>query len=114
MSSSLSNNSSLMLALGPAERQRLKHEQNIFFDRQLSKYRRFLWQITYPVARSKVHRQPRNILRIQKDLSGVGPLQSDDHIENRRLARAVRPQKSDDFVLMNIERYVVDDDSLAI
>src|SRR6185295_6202405 len=103
-----------VLSLGPAERQRLKHKQDVFLDGQLSKYRRLLWQITYPVARSKLHRQSRDVLRIQKNLSRVRPLESHDHIENRSLARAVRTQESHDFVLMNVERYIVDDYAFAI
>src|SRR5205807_1783290 len=84
------------------------HEQYVIFHRELAKHRRFLRQITYAVARAKVHRQPRNVFRIKRDLSGVGPLESDDHIEDGRFPRAVRPKQSYDLALMYVKRYLVD------
>src|SRR5260370_40189349 len=100
--------------LGLREAQSLKHQEDAFLDRQLPKSRGFLGQVTYALSRPQVHWQPRNILRIQKGLSGIWAFESDDHVENRRLARAIRPQKSYDLILMNIQRPVVDDDSLAV
>src|ERR1041384_145001 len=103
-----------MRALCLGQRQRLEHEQDVLFNGQLSEHRRFLGEVAYAVARSQIHRQPGDIFHVEKDLAGIGTLEADNHIKDGRLACAVWSKKSDDFVLTNIERDVVDYDSLAV
>ena len=46
---------------------------------------------------------------VEQDLPGIGLDQPDDHVEGRRLSRAVRAQQSDDLPLLQSEGHVVDD-----
>ena len=61
-----------------------------------------------------MHRQARDVLAVQHDAAGVGRHEPDDHVERRRLARAVRAEQTDDFAARDFERQVFDDLTRAI
>src|SRR5262245_36002501 len=96
-------------ALGGREVQRLEDGEQVLLDGQLPEYRRFLWQIADPLAAPLVHRQPGDLLTLEKDPPAVGREQADHHVEGRRLAGAVRPEESDDLTALDVEGDGVDD-----
>ena len=75
----------------------------------LRKIGRLLRQIADSVPCPLVHRHSGDVGAVEKDPSGVWLDEADDHIEGRRLPRAVRAQKSDDLALLKLQGDVVHD-----
>ncbi len=95
------------LALVPGDGQRLKNREQILLDRKLAEDGRLLREIADAAACALVHRLAGDILVVEQDATGSGRNEADDHIERRRLARAVRPEEPDDFALVELEVDVV-------
>ena len=89
--------------------QGLENRQHIFFDAQLAEYGRLLRQIADSRAGALIHRQQRDVAAVEQNRPLVGPNQSGDHVERRRLPCSVRPEQPDDLSLREIERHVVHD-----
>src|SRR5207237_2713084 len=61
-----------------------------------------------------VDRQVREVLVVQADAAGVDRHEPQDHVEARRLARAVGPEQPYHLAALDRERDVGDDGALAI
>jgi hypothetical protein len=61
-----------------------------------------------PALDDSVRRRPQQGLAVERDLARVGPVQTSDQVEHRRLAGAVGADQADDFPLGHVEADVVD------
>src|SRR5262249_1469900 len=104
----------LVLAFLLRDPERLKDRQDILLNSQLAKHRRFLRQIAYAVSRPQIHRQPRDILGIEVNAALIRPYETDYHVKDSGLARAIRPEQADNLSLTYLHRYIVDDRPLTI
>ena len=73
-----------------------------------------LRQIGESKARARVDRQPRELATVELDAPAVRGHQPDDHVEARRLARAVRAQEPDDLAASYVQRHIVDYSSCLV
>jgi len=73
---------------------------DILLGRQSTEDRGFLRQIADPKARSAVHGKPRDVVPVERDGTVIGRNETGDQVEDRRLARAVGPQKPDHFAAL--------------
>ncbi len=87
----------------------LEDGADVLGDRELAEDRRLLRQIRQPEAGAGMDRQPREIASVELDPAAVRRDQPDDHVEARRLARAVRAEQADDLAARHVQRHVVDD-----
>ena len=60
-----------------------------------------------------VRRRVQQALAVEVELARVGLVEPRDHVEERRLAGAVRADQPDDLALLDVERDVVDRDDAA-
>ena len=100
--------------LASAQAHRLKHRQNILRGRQLAKDRRLLRQIAKTKARPQIHREPGYVLSSQMHAPSFRRFQTDDHVERRRLAGAIRAEQADDFSRFNMQRDIINNTPPAI
>ncbi len=91
------------LAFRQRQPHRLEDRQQILLDGQLPKDRRFLRQVADAALRAQIHRQRRDVVVAERHRAAVRTDQSDDHVEGRRLARAVRPEEADDLALGDVD-----------
>ena len=56
-----------------------------------------------PEAGPPVRRHAREVRAVERDRPAVGPQQAEQAVEERRLARAVRPDETDDLALADVE-----------
>ena len=94
--------------------ERLEDRQDVVFDRQLAKDRRLLRKVADSPPRPLVHRHRRDVDAVQHDAPGERLDEADDHVERRRLPRAIRAQQSNNLPLLQSQGHVVDDAPPAI
>ena len=104
----------LLLALRLVGLDHLEHGADIGLDRQAAKDRRFLRQVADAEPRPPVHRHRRDVVAVELDRALVGLHQPGDHVEDRRLARPVRPEQADRLAARHREARVMDDLPSAI
>src|SRR5580765_7007275 len=75
---------------------------------QLGEERHLLEGAGDAVARAVVARQVRHVPAAQEDLAARGRLSARDDVEERALARAVRPDEADELALAHRERHAVE------
>src|SRR5690606_17535289 len=92
-----------LLLLAPRERLELEDRHEVVPDRHAAERARLLRQVAQPEARAPVHGQARDVLTAQPDRACVGPHEPHDHVEARRLPRAVRTQERDDLAAAQLE-----------
>ena len=73
----------------------LEHGANVVLDVEAAKDRRLLRQIADAEARALIHRQTGDVVAVEFDLALVGLHQPGDHVEDGRLAGAVRAEQAD-------------------
>ena len=61
-----------------------------------------------------MHGQAGQTLRPEHDRSGVGLLESDDHVERGGLAGPVRPEQADDLARVDAQRQAVHHPAAAV
>jgi hypothetical protein len=65
------------------------------------------------LAHDAIRRRPQQALAVESDLTGVGPVQPGDQIEQRRLSCAVWADQPRDLAALDRERNIVDGDNPA-
>ena len=86
----------------------LQDGPDVVLDRQSAEYRSFLSQVADPLLGAFVDRLVGQFLVFEENRTLVGLDQSDDHVERRGLAGAVRAEQSDDLPLVDFDRHMVD------
>ena len=102
------------LAFRRVDRARLQDGQNVLLDGQLAKHGWFLCQITDAEPRALVHRQTGDFPVLKADAAFVRFHQTDNNVESRRFARAIRAEQANDFTGIDVNRHAVHHASLAI
>ena len=90
------------------QRQRLQDRHQVVLHRELTENRRLLRQVADPDPRPLVHRQAGDAAPLQVNLARIGSDQADDHIEGRRLPRAIGAQQSDHLARLHRNRHAID------
>ncbi len=80
-------------AVGGVGLDQLGRGADVLLGGQPAEDRGFLRQVADAEARPAVHRQPRDVVAVERDRAVVGPEQTGDHIEAGGLARAVGAQQ---------------------
>ena len=78
-------------------------EANVVANRQFAEDARFLGQVADTGSSSLVHRPVGCVFLVEEDVTLGGAHEAGDHVEGRRLARAVRAQEADDLALRDLE-----------
>src|SRR6266540_917417 len=86
----------------------LKSKRDVVQPRHVEKNRRNLKRACETETRTTVHREGRDFLRIEHDLSVVGRNHSGQQPDERRLAGAIRSDQRAHFAAVDLEAYVVD------
>ena len=68
-----------------------------------------LGQVADPAPRPLVHPEPGDVVVVEEDAPRGRGDEADHHVEDRRLARPVRPQEPDHLSALNPEVHAVDD-----
>ena len=92
----------------------LQDGQDVLLDGELAEDGRFLGQVTHAQAGALVHRQARDVARLEPDRALIRPDDPDDHVEGGGLAGAVRAEQADDLPGLNGDGDAVDHAALAI
>jgi hypothetical protein len=66
-----------------------------------------------PAPDDPVRRRPQQAPAVEVELARIRPVQPRDHVEERGLAGAVRPDQADDLAGVDVERDLVDRDDPA-
>jgi len=104
-----------LAALMPGDRLGFQHGENILLNRELSKNRCLLGEITDPeLARPTVHGHVGDVVLVYEDSARVGGYQADDCVKRRRLAGTVRPKQTNNFALSNADTDAVYNPAAAI
>src|SRR5690606_15885900 len=103
----------LLLAPGAVGLDGFEHGADVVLDGEAAEDRRLLRQIADAEPRAAVHRQARDVMAVELDRAFVGLDQSDDHVEGRRLAGAVRPEQADRCAAAQADGHVVHDAAAA-
>src|SRR6185437_12706794 len=90
-----------------------QYRKHVLGDRQAPEYRRFLRQIAYAQARTRVHRHLRDVVLVERNAARIGADQANHHVERRGLAGAVGPKQADHLALGEIEIEIADDGTSA-
>src|SRR5581483_12060908 len=77
---------------------------DVFLDVQPAEDRRFLWQVADAEARTLIHWQRRDVVTVELDAAAIGADETGDHVEDRRLAGAVRTEESGPFAPAHLHR----------
>src|SRR5687768_2411802 len=93
---------------------RLEDRLHVVDDRQLAEDRRLLGQVTDAAPRARMHRQPRDVLAVERDAPPVAGHEADDHVEGGGLAGAVRAEQADDLAACDRDRQRGNDLALAV
>ena len=101
-----------VLLLRLREMRRLEDGHDVFLDRELAEDGRLLREIADAERRALVHRQFADVHIREEYLAGRRVLESHDHVERRRLARAVRPEQPHDLPLLHAQGDTVHDRAL--
>ena len=87
---------------------------DVVFHTHLAKYRRFLGQIADPETSALVHGQVGDLLVIEKDLTAVGPDESDHHVEAGSFPCTIGPEQADDLPLVDLQGDIIDHRAASI
>jgi hypothetical protein len=83
-------------------------DEHVVGDARLHEQRHVLERLGEAERRDLVRPHAGDLYVLQADGSGVGFLQSDDGIEQRRLARPVGPDEAEDLALRHVEADVAE------
>ena len=104
-----------VFAIGPAQsRPRFEYRHDVISDREVAEDRRLLRKIAKTGPGPDVDRAIREIVPVEVHGAGITCDEADDHVEARRLARAVRPEQADDLSAAHGEAYIVDDQAVSV
>ena len=87
----------------------LKNREEVLLDGHLAEDRGFLREVADAKPRALVHRHRRDAHVGNEDVARRRLLKPRDHVERRRLARAIGTQQSDDLALVDAQGDMVDD-----
>jgi len=91
----------------PAQAHGFQHRQDILGRSHLAKHGRLLRKITKPKPGPQIHRQFSYVLAGEKNATGFGRFQPDDHVEGGRLSGAVSAQQSHDFARLDMQSDII-------
>ncbi len=91
-----------------------EHGADVVLHVQAAKDRGFLRQVADAEARAPVHRQMRDVVAVEADDAAIGRNQPGDHVEDRGLAGAVRPEQADRLAGAQAQGRVVHHGAAAI
>ena len=103
MLNSSSSEVSSLLALLLVGLDHLQHRADVLLDVEAAEDRGFLRQVADAEPRALVHRQRGDVVAVELDAAGVGFDQPGDHVEDRGLAGAVRPEQADRLAAAHVE-----------
>ena len=92
----------------------LQHRADVVLDIEAAEDRRFLRQVADAEPRPLEHGQAGDVVAVQLDRALVRFDEADDHVEDGRLAGAVRPQEADRFAAPDRNADVLHHHSAAI
>ena len=100
--------------LGMRKLRHFKHSHDVILNTQLAKHAGFLRKITYTSPRPLVNGVVGNIFIVEINMAFVGYNVTRCHIERRSFARTVRPEKSYNLTLFDVDAYPIGHRSFAI
>src|SRR5690348_11283349 len=103
-----------LTALVFAQGQSLQNRHDVLLHRHFPENRFLLRQIPHPEPRALVHGIIGHVCSTKKNASAVWPNEPDDHIKAGRLARAVRPEQTDDLAFARGDVNSIDDSAAPI
>ena len=96
------------------EPHRFENREQVLLHREAAEDRRLLRQIADPFARTDVHRIVGDVLAVENHPAGVGPGETDGHVEGGGFAGAVRPEQADDLAGSDFDVHAAHDGAAAV
>src|SRR5215208_5524249 len=100
-----------LLAVGLGD---LEHAADVVLDVEAAEDRGLLGQVADAEPRAPVHRQRRDVVAVEADDALVRRDEAGDHVEDRRLAGAVRAKQPDRLAVAHVQAGVLHDGAAAI